>query len=288
MKLFSKMNSTRERTFDEINQEVNALISQYFPEHEYYPGNPALYDVDDDHEDISMDSDYSYHENEDMGYITPLTDDSDSDDDEITLGDSDEESEFDDDDLTEYSDTDAVHRAEKIFDTFKSGTFDFNSFSNYVRYTTSEVEFRVFTDKFYNSVDQFYGKVLTPQQVRFINWLWIYKCKKCMHWNWNDSSLDLRIGGNVKCCPHCKESRRKKKVLSKAKHVECSKIDTCAVCMDDFQIGTVVSKLPCSHSFHKDCIVPWLTNHAENCPCCRTDVPDTRLKHPMKRNRAMI
>jgi len=32
----------------------------------------------------------------------------------------------------------------------------------------------------------------------------------------------------------------------------------CSVCMEDFQLGDVVRSLPCHHSFHMDCINPWL------------------------------
>ncbi|PQM33333.1 RING-H2 finger protein ATL54-like [Prunus yedoensis var. nudiflora] len=42
----------------------------------------------------------------------------------------------------------------------------------------------------------------------------------------------------------------------------------CAICMEDFEGGVEVSRLPCLHLYHGDCIVQWLeTSHL--CPLCR-------------------
>eukprot|EP00262_Sarcandra_glabra_P022094 TRINITY_DN961_c1_g2_i1.p1 TRINITY_DN961_c1_g2~~TRINITY_DN961_c1_g2_i1.p1 ORF type:complete len:474 (-),score=90.10 TRINITY_DN961_c1_g2_i1:180-1574(-) len=51
----------------------------------------------------------------------------------------------------------------------------------------------------------------------------------------------------------------------------------CAVCKDDIAIEERAKRLPCSHHYHGDCILPWL--HIRNtCPVCRyellTDDPD--------------
>uniref|UniRef100_A0A1A9ZHX9 RING-type E3 ubiquitin transferase n=1 Tax=Glossina pallidipes TaxID=7398 RepID=A0A1A9ZHX9_GLOPL len=42
----------------------------------------------------------------------------------------------------------------------------------------------------------------------------------------------------------------------------------CSVCWEDFKLKEIVRKLPCSHLFHEDCIVPWLDLHG-TCPICR-------------------
>lgn len=42
----------------------------------------------------------------------------------------------------------------------------------------------------------------------------------------------------------------------------------CSVCWEDFKLNETVRKLPCSHLFHEDCIVPWLNLHG-TCPICR-------------------
>lgn len=46
----------------------------------------------------------------------------------------------------------------------------------------------------------------------------------------------------------------------------------CPVCLDDFEEDQAVRVLPCSHSFHIDCIDPWLLNVAGSCPLCRIDL----------------
>ncbi|XP_061393956.1 E3 ubiquitin-protein ligase Iruka [Musca vetustissima] len=42
----------------------------------------------------------------------------------------------------------------------------------------------------------------------------------------------------------------------------------CSVCWEDFKIQEMVRKLPCSHVYHEECIVPWLKLHG-TCPICR-------------------
>ncbi|KAG0634192.1 hypothetical protein HOY80DRAFT_1061176 [Tuber brumale] len=49
----------------------------------------------------------------------------------------------------------------------------------------------------------------------------------------------------------------------------------CPVCQEDFEQGQDLRVLPCRHSFHPDCIDPWLLNIAGSCPLCRIDLrPD--------------
>ena len=40
----------------------------------------------------------------------------------------------------------------------------------------------------------------------------------------------------------------------------------CPVCQEDFEQGQDLRVLPCRHSFHPDCIDPWLLNIAGSCP----------------------
>ncbi|KAF8472057.1 hypothetical protein BDZ91DRAFT_791071 [Kalaharituber pfeilii] len=54
----------------------------------------------------------------------------------------------------------------------------------------------------------------------------------------------------------------------------------CPVCMDDFEEGQEIRILPCNHSFHTDCIDPWLLNVTGSCPLCRID-----LRPPEERER---
>ncbi|KAG8090252.1 hypothetical protein GUJ93_ZPchr0011g27308 [Zizania palustris] len=52
-----------------------------------------------------------------------------------------------------------------------------------------------------------------------------------------------------------------------------SKVDICAVCLDEVQERRQrITRLPCSHKYHSECVLPWLTIQPD-CPCCRTLVP---------------
>eukprot|EP00756_Hemistasia_phaeocysticola_P005668 Hpha_TRINITY_DN13449_c0_g1::TRINITY_DN13449_c0_g1_i1::g.131033::m.131033 len=56
----------------------------------------------------------------------------------------------------------------------------------------------------------------------------------------------------------------------------------CMVCLDKFQKGTMVTKLPCKHAFCPDCIKEWLQRHG-TCPICRSEVnnvPELRAGRP--------
>ena len=49
----------------------------------------------------------------------------------------------------------------------------------------------------------------------------------------------------------------------------------CAVCLEDYQEDshdTGIILLPCQHSFHQDCILPWLTQRQAKCPLCKYDL----------------
>jgi len=47
-----------------------------------------------------------------------------------------------------------------------------------------------------------------------------------------------------------------------------SGVPECAVCLEPFQQGDWVRTIPCFHSFHRQCIDPWLSSKAE-CPVCK-------------------
>ncbi|KAM7282645.1 E3 ubiquitin-protein ligase RNF181 isoform X2 [Ixodes scapularis] len=46
----------------------------------------------------------------------------------------------------------------------------------------------------------------------------------------------------------------------------------CPVCLKDYSPGETVTEIACSHAFHKDCIIPWLTR-INTCPVCRYELP---------------
>ncbi|CAN1765420.1 E3 ubiquitin-protein ligase SIRP1 [Linum perenne] len=48
----------------------------------------------------------------------------------------------------------------------------------------------------------------------------------------------------------------------------------CAVCLEDFELGSEAKEMPCKHKFHEACIHPWLDLHS-SCPVCRFQMPTT-------------
>jgi len=47
------------------------------------------------------------------------------------------------------------------------------------------------------------------------------------------------------------------------------KTDTCCpICLSNFEAGEIVVHGNCSHIFHKDCLLSWLSKQS-SCPCCR-------------------
>ena len=47
--------------------------------------------------------------------------------------------------------------------------------------------------------------------------------------------------------------------------------NNCVVCLSEFQIGDIISALPCCHVFHTECIKNWLKNEL-SCPVCKFEV----------------
>ncbi|PSR89638.1 E3 ubiquitin-protein like [Actinidia chinensis var. chinensis] len=51
-------------------------------------------------------------------------------------------------------------------------------------------------------------------------------------------------------------------------------VDGCAICLDEFHVGSEVIRMPCSHVYHDDCIVSWLKT-SNSCPLCRYEMPSS-------------
>ena len=48
--------------------------------------------------------------------------------------------------------------------------------------------------------------------------------------------------------------------------------EECAVCLDEFSIGSEARRMPCSHIDHQDCIILWLRT-SNLCPMCHYRLP---------------
>ncbi|CAE6934616.1 unnamed protein product [Symbiodinium natans] len=46
----------------------------------------------------------------------------------------------------------------------------------------------------------------------------------------------------------------------------------CPICLAPFKEAESVAAVPCSHTFHKDCISTWLSNYRRTCPLCCTEL----------------
>ena len=67
------------------------------------------------------------------------------------------------------------------------------------------------------------------------------------------------------------------------RHVE----GQCALCIDDYEVGDCVvwSDLECSHAYHKECLLQWLSKGKKRCPVCRHwFVPGARIEDQKKKH----
>lgn len=55
-------------------------------------------------------------------------------------------------------------------------------------------------------------------------------------------------------------------------HLEQCLEDECAICLDDFEEGMRLRKLPCGHVFHSTCVARWLIERHAVCPLCKMDL----------------
>ncbi|PIN12802.1 Ubiquitin--protein ligase [Handroanthus impetiginosus] len=56
----------------------------------------------------------------------------------------------------------------------------------------------------------------------------------------------------------------------------------CAVCKDDVASGDKLTRMPCCHLYHGDCIFPWL-KITNTCPVCRYELPTDDVDYERRR-----
>ena len=60
------------------------------------------------------------------------------------------------------------------------------------------------------------------------------------------------------------------------KTLETNIDDDCTICMGKMVKDEVVTELGCTHTFHTDCIKPYLKEYNYKCPVCRKEVGKTK------------
>ena len=58
----------------------------------------------------------------------------------------------------------------------------------------------------------------------------------------------------------------------KSTKLEASLDTDCSVCMGHMERDEIVTELVCSHTFHTECIQPYLKQYNYKCPICRAEV----------------
>eukprot|EP01060_Flectonema_neradi_P001130 TRINITY_DN10677_c0_g2_i2.p1 TRINITY_DN10677_c0_g2~~TRINITY_DN10677_c0_g2_i2.p1 ORF type:complete len:201 (+),score=41.00 TRINITY_DN10677_c0_g2_i2:131-733(+) len=52
-------------------------------------------------------------------------------------------------------------------------------------------------------------------------------------------------------------------------HTKCN----CSICLSPFKVRQNLKKLPCSHTFHSQCLDRWLSEYNKFCPLCKYSIP---------------
>lgn len=75
-----------------------------------------------------------------------------------------------------------------------------------------------------------------------------------------DDDDDMRGGGGGLCQALLSPSKKEE---------EYYRHQSCSICLDEYELGEQIRVLPCQHTFHSECIFPWLTERSPTCPLCK-------------------
>uniref|UniRef100_A0AAY4ERI6 RING-type domain-containing protein n=1 Tax=Denticeps clupeoides TaxID=299321 RepID=A0AAY4ERI6_9TELE len=105
----------------------------------------------------------------------------------------------------------------------------------------------------------------TIVSVRRIHQIWRFRCEQT----------------HLKSVAQKAIQKLKVRTLKRGDEEVGSEAHSCAVCIEGYKEGEVVTVLTCSHFFHKSCIEPWLLEH-RTCPMCKSDILGAKVSHSPK------
>jgi len=76
-----------------------------------------------------------------------------------------------------------------------------------------------------------------------------------------------RPAGSAAVAGHPADASGSSAARGSSGHAEGSTAETCTVCLSEYGDGDELRTLPCMHSFHSECIDPWLRSKS-SCPVC--------------------
>lgn len=88
-----------------------------------------------------------------------------------------------------------------------------------------------------------------------------------------------KAGTNPRGARCCEPPRPKRRV--KLETVTCGDCtDDCPICLDPLGSFGASGRLPCGHTFHRDCITRWIDRGCSTCPVCRMDATCVPVERP--------
>jgi E3 ubiquitin-protein ligase RNF115/126 len=97
----------------------------------------------------------------------------------------------------------------------------------------------------------------------------------------NDPNRYGNPPASKKCVENLERTKVSEEFLDRAR--KTSMDHSCSVCKDEFRIEEEVLGLPCKHSFHEECINPWLKER-NSCPTCRFELPTDDVDYEARKN----